>query len=432
MVLKSDWETGDQWAPSIANDVATVLNSAVQTGGALGTPSGGTLTNCTGLPVAGLVASASTAVGVGSIELGHATDTTVTRASAGVIAVEGAPVLTLKETSTVAEAGTTTLTNVSTPIQVFTGSTTQTMLLPTTGVLAGQAFTVINNSTGVVTVQSSAANSIYGLTQNRGAIFFARIDTPTAGADWIIGALSSSTSASVNTTAVRDANANMTADAFISSRTSTATAAGTTTLTIDSTQVQIFTGSTTQTVLLPTTSVVAGQTYTVINNSTGMVTVQSSGANTLTGGGLPNNRIGVWIARIDTPTAATDWHLLEATAATAASIDTMAFRDGSGNLSSDAFIPGFTATATAGATTTLTADSTEIQQFTGTLAQTCALPTTTIVAGQRYTVINSSTQSVTVTASGGATISTLTAGLSGTFVALQATPTLPAHWAKVS
>lgn len=57
--------------------------------GALGTPSSGTLTNCTGLPVAGITASTSTALGVGSIELGHATDTTVSRSSAGVIAVEG-------------------------------------------------------------------------------------------------------------------------------------------------------------------------------------------------------------------------------------------------------------------------------------------------------------------------------------------------------
>ncbi len=57
--------------------------------GALGTPSSGTLTNCSGLPASGLVASTSQAVGLGSIELGHATDTTISRASAGVIAVEG-------------------------------------------------------------------------------------------------------------------------------------------------------------------------------------------------------------------------------------------------------------------------------------------------------------------------------------------------------
>lgn len=61
----------------------------VAPGGALGTPSSGTLTNCTGLPVAGITASTSTALGVGSIELGAASDTTLSRSSAGVLAVEG-------------------------------------------------------------------------------------------------------------------------------------------------------------------------------------------------------------------------------------------------------------------------------------------------------------------------------------------------------
>jgi hypothetical protein len=57
--------------------------------GALGTPSSGTLTNCTGLPVAGIAASTSTALGVGSIELGHASDTTLSRSAAGEVAIEG-------------------------------------------------------------------------------------------------------------------------------------------------------------------------------------------------------------------------------------------------------------------------------------------------------------------------------------------------------
>lgn len=63
----------------------------VAPGGALGTPSSGTLTNCTGLPVAGITASTSTAIGVGTIELGAASDTTISRSAAGVIAVEGVP-----------------------------------------------------------------------------------------------------------------------------------------------------------------------------------------------------------------------------------------------------------------------------------------------------------------------------------------------------
>ena len=57
--------------------------------GAGGTPSSITLTNATGLPIAGLVSSTSTALGVGSLELGDASDTTLARSSAGNVTIEG-------------------------------------------------------------------------------------------------------------------------------------------------------------------------------------------------------------------------------------------------------------------------------------------------------------------------------------------------------
>jgi hypothetical protein len=62
--------------------------------------------------------------------------------------------------------------------------------------------------------------------------------------------------------------------------TSTATAAGTTTLTSASNRYQRFTGSTTQTVVLPVTSTLAeGVVYEIENASTGNLTVNSSGGN---------------------------------------------------------------------------------------------------------------------------------------------------------
>jgi hypothetical protein len=65
--------------------------------------------------------------------------------------------------------------------------------------------------------------------------------------------------------------------------TTIATAAGTTTLTSASNNQQFFTGSTTQTVVLPVTSTLAlGMSYFIVNNSTGVITVQSSGLNTIT------------------------------------------------------------------------------------------------------------------------------------------------------
>jgi len=69
-------------------------------GGALGTPSSGTLTSCTGLPIAGIVGDTSTALGVGSIEVGHASDTTITRSAAGVIAVESVVIPSISSTNT--------------------------------------------------------------------------------------------------------------------------------------------------------------------------------------------------------------------------------------------------------------------------------------------------------------------------------------------
>jgi hypothetical protein len=83
-------------APKTNANLAFNSNTGVLTlvAPVLGTPTSGTLTNCTGLPVAGITASTSTALGVGSIELGHASDTTLARSAAGVATIEGAVIKT--------------------------------------------------------------------------------------------------------------------------------------------------------------------------------------------------------------------------------------------------------------------------------------------------------------------------------------------------
>jgi hypothetical protein len=79
-----------------------------------------------------------------------------------------------------------------------------------------------------------------------------------------------------------DANKNLSTNSLIEGYATTATAAGTTTLLVGSAFQQYFTGSSTQTVLMPVTStLVAGQQYAITNLSSGVVTVQSSGANTI-------------------------------------------------------------------------------------------------------------------------------------------------------
>lgn len=106
---------------TLPNSNATILYD----GGALGTPSSGTLTNCSSLPVSGITASTSTALGVGSIELGHATDTTLARGAAGRLTVEGVNVVTISSTDT--------LTNKTLTAPVISSITnTGTLTMPTT------------------------------------------------------------------------------------------------------------------------------------------------------------------------------------------------------------------------------------------------------------------------------------------------------------
>lgn len=63
--------------------------------------------------------------------------------------------------NTVTAAGTTTLTATSSQQQFFTGTTTQTVVLPVTSTLVlGFSYLIVNNSTGIVTVQSSGLDNV--------------------------------------------------------------------------------------------------------------------------------------------------------------------------------------------------------------------------------------------------------------------------------
>ena len=293
---------------------------------------------------------------------------------------DAAPIPALTTTPT--SATTTTLTVASTPIQVFTGTTTHTVKLPSTGIVAGRQFTVINNSTGLLTMQTSTAAQIHVLASGTESILTALINSPTTAAHWEDSFIATNfaagkaltvnnsltlagtdattmtfpgasdtvvtlaaaqtltnktlttptlttpvinstptgtgvaTAATASTLALRDANANLTADNFINVVDSTVTAAGTTTLTIASGGTQVFTGTTTQTVLLPTTGIVQGQQYTFINNSTGAVTVRPSGGvgsvATMLGGGW----VAIVTATASTPTTTAHWTSMQVAAGT--------------------------------------------------------------------------------------------------------------------
>ena len=258
--------------------------------------------------------------------------------------------------TTATAAATTTLTVASAGVQFFTGATTQTVVLPVTSTLVlGQQFTVVNKSTGVVTVQSSGANAIQAMATGSVAIFTCILTSGTTAASWSVSYALNSAVGTVTSVAVAggttglttsggpitgsgtitlagtlaaanggtgvtsvtttptatafagwNASKNLSANSFINGYTTTATAAATTTLTVASTNLQFFTGATTQTVVLPVTStLVLGQQFEIVNNSTGAVTVQSSGANNIQV--LASSSIGIFTCILTSGTTAASW-----------------------------------------------------------------------------------------------------------------------------
>lgn len=229
--------------------------------------------------------------------------------------------------------------------------------------------------------------------------------------------------------AKRDANSNLSANAFIGTIASTATSAGETVLTAASAPIQIFTGSMTHTVKLPTTGVAAGQAITILNRSSGNVPVQSSGGSTVAT--LGANHGAKFVALQSTPTVGGHWTYLLQPSLAISTLNTgltLAQRSLNGLLLAQRMFPATASVRTANGTTTLTNTSAQQQIFTGSDNQTVALPTTGISAGEYFRVINVSTGTITINASGGGTVTSLAAGDSTFVLALQSAPTDASHW----
>ncbi len=95
---------------------------------------------------------------------------------------------------------------------------------------------------------------------------------------------------------------------------------------------------------------------------------------------------------------------------TAPTASSFAGWDANSNLSANSFIGGYATTATAGTTTTLTVSSAQSQYFTGSANQTVKLPVAnTLVLGQKFTIVNLSSGTVTVESSGGNSIQAMAA-----------------------
>lgn len=444
--------------------------------GAGGTPTSLTLTNATGLPIAGIAS------------LGTGVATLLGQTSSGTAGLVGTTSPTLI-TPTLGVASATSINKVALTAPA-TGSTLtildgKTLTVNNTIVLAGtDAQTYTFPSTSATIARTDALQTFTGVQTFSSGPSFGALPT---GA----GVASAGTA---STLASRDANKNLTANAFLSAFTSTATATGTTTMTIASTPIQIWTGTLAQTVKLPTTSVAAGQQFLIINQSTLAVTVQSSGANQIAI--LAAGTSGMFTAAIATPTTAANWigqyfgdiitagkslsvsntltlagtdattmtfpstsatiartdaantftgvQTMTSPAlttpaitglatgsgvATAATASTLVARDANGNTVVTNLQQGYTTTATATGTTTLTIASNNNQVFTGTLAQTVVLPVVaTLTLGTDYVITNQSTLAVTVQSSGPNTIVILQPGQVGTFTSNATSGTGAAVW----
>jgi hypothetical protein len=90
---------------------------------------------------------------------------------------------------------------------------------------------------------------------------------------------------------------------------------------------------------------------------------------------------------------------------------------------------GWTTTATAAGTTTLTNTSSFQQEFTGATTQTVVLPvTSTLALGWSFEIINNSTGNLTINSSGGNLVGTITSGTTASLVCVLNSGTTAASW----
>lgn len=139
---------------------------------------------------------------------------------------------------------------------------------------------------------------------------------------------------------------------------------------------------------------------TIANNVVTLGKLAALAANSVIGNSTGSGATPTAVPLLTTPTASA-----------------IALRDANANVLANNFIAGFTTTATAAATTTLTVANTEFQQFTGSTTQIVVLPAAnTLTLGHSFIVANRSTGVVTVNANGGSLVQTMAAGSQATFI----------------
>lgn len=185
---------------------------------------------------------------------------------------------------TIPTAGATTTFTLNSPYTTFfTGGLTQTVLLPVVTTLTlGVTYTIANQSSGVVTVQSSAGSTILAITPEASAIFTCILVTGTTAASWDAEytAFATVTGTGANVLGTLPTISLPAIDNPKFGYTTTASSVTAIVLTVASNNQQYITGTVAQTVTLPVASTMTlGMRYRIVNNSTAITTINSSGGN---------------------------------------------------------------------------------------------------------------------------------------------------------
>jgi hypothetical protein len=277
--------------------------------------------------------------------------------------------------------------------QQFTGvgGFTQIVTLPNNTLMAaGQAFMIMNNSNGSLTLNSGSGGLIQSMGPNSQVIVTALKTGPSLPTDW--NAVS---------------NSYYFQNGFRTNTTSQS-------LILSDAYGQLFTVGA-LTVTLPNNSLMgAGHSFMIMNSSTGNLTL-NSGNGTLMQTIYPNSQVIV-TAKINNALAPADWNVVS---------------------SGYTFQNGFKTQAAAGVLTSLLVNSEQVQQFTGAAVnQIVALPTTNVGPGQTFVIMNNTAGNIILKSSAGVspanTIQIMGPNTQVMVTSLIAAPTLFTDWSAVS